>query len=253
VDLRLYFRVLWRFRFIVAIGFVLAGFLAFFSVARISFHGGSPRVSYRQPETWKATVLVFLTQKGFPYGYTVLPYNPAQLPATGSTLAQVPRYADVGRFTELAVYYAPFVQSDEFRAMLRQQTHIKGLVQAQPVLDPAHQMPLPYIDLFALAPTPAAAVTLANKGSNVFQRYLVGQQNANGIPPSKRVEAQVISRAQRPVIFAGRKKTTPIAIFLTVLLAAIGLCFVLENLRPRVHKVEAIEDSERTIAARRPA
>lgn len=258
LDLRLHFRVLWRFRAIVAIGFLLACALAFFSYARISFTGGSPTVTYRQSETWQASVLMFLTQKGFPYGYTVLPSNPAPVPGESGTTAtsttEVPRLADVGRFTQLSVYYAPFAQSDGFKAMLRRRTHISGVVQANAVLDPVHQYPLPYITVLAFAQTPTDAIALANDGSDVLSQYIVGQQTANRIPPAQRVEMQVFSHANKAVLATPRKKTAPVVVFLTVLLAAVGLAFILENLRPRIHPVAAADEGgEEALAARRPA
>jgi hypothetical protein len=250
MDLQLYFRVLWRFRLVMALGLILACALSFLSFARVSFAHGSPKVSYRQSETWKASVLIFLTQKGFPYGYTVLPYNPTQIAAGNTQL--VPRYADAGRFAQLATFYAPFVRGDAFLAMLRQRTHARGLVDAQVVLDPAHFHPEPYIILTGFAANQADAVALANAGSSTLTAYILGQQKANAIPEAQRVQTQVISRAQRAVLATGRKMTTPIVIFLTVLLAAVGLSFVLENLRPRVRSV-AMLDEERSVATRRGA
>jgi hypothetical protein len=258
LDLRLYFRVLWRFRVIVAAGFLVACALAFFSYARVSFAGGSPKITYRQAETWRATVLFFVTQKGFPYGYTVLPYNPPSISggaaggSGGAATGLVPRFATPLTFTQFAVYSAPFVQSDAFLAMLRKRTHIKGVVAAQAVVD-THLLPQPYVELFAYASEPGDAVRLANTASGVFRQYVLEQDVANGIPASKRVELQVLSQARNAVIFSPRKKTTPIVIFLTVLLAAVGLAFVLENLRPRVRTVAPEEEPQQTGAARRTA
>jgi hypothetical protein len=234
----------------------LACALAFFSFARVSFAGGSPKIGYRQSETWQATVQMFLTQKGFPYGYTILPSNPTSVPGSGGTATTlVPSLADVNRFTQLSVYYAPFADSDAYRAMLRHRTHIKGIVKAQAVLDAAHLYPLPYISVFGYAATPKNAIQLANDGSQVLSQYIVGQQKANSIPPDRRVQIQVLSSARKAVLATGRKKTTPIVVFLTVLLAAVGLAFILENLRPQIHPV-ARADEEAEQAARqerRPA
>jgi hypothetical protein len=251
VDLRLYFGVLWRFKVVMAIGLLIALALAFLSFARVSFAGGSPHVSYRQSESYQASVMILVTQKGFPYGYTVAPFTQAKLPDGSPTF--VPTYADTGRFTQLAVYYAPLVRSDEFIHMLRQTTRIPGVVDAQTVLDPAHKLPLPYIQLFGYATSSANAIALANAGSETFSRYLLSQQEANNIPPSKRVEPAVISRASQAVLSSGRKTTTPIVIFLTVMLAAVGTSFVLENLRPRVRSVKTLDEAERAPAARHSA
>lgn len=250
MDLQLYFRVLWRFRLIMAAGILLACALSFLSVAKLSFSHGSPKITYRQAETYQANVMLFVTQKGFPYGYTVLPYNPTSLGSGGSTL--VPRYGDVSRFAGLSTYYAPFVRSDEYNAMLRQRTNAKGIVDAVAVVDPVHGVSEPFIKLSGFATNANAATTLANVGAQTLIDYVVRQQNANKIPAAQRVELQVLSKATSASVSTGRKKTTPIVVFLTVLLAAVGLSFVLENLRPRVRSVQTLEE-DRAIPARRPA
>jgi hypothetical protein len=252
MDLRLYFRVIWRFRVIVAIGFVIACVLSLSSYARISFKRGSPTLSYRQSETWKATTLLFLTQKGFPYGYTILPYAQAgkTIPGAAGT-QQVPRYATPGTFAQFAVYYAPFAQSDAFRAIVRKRTPVKGIVQAQSVLQTgSYNTPLPYINMTGFAANARDAVTLANTASAAFADYIAGLEDANKIPAGKRVDIEMISRAHGALLSAGRKKTTPIVVFLTVLLAAIGLSFVLENLRPRIRQVATDDDVQQPAAAR---
>jgi hypothetical protein len=247
--------VIWRFRVIVAIGFVLACVLALSSYARVSFKGGSPRLSYRQSETWGATTTLFLTQPGFPYGYTILPYAEAgkTVPGGAAGTQPVPLYATPATFAQVAVYYAPFAQSDAFRALLRSRTPIRGIVQAQSVQQTgSYNTPLPYINMTAYAANAGDAKTLANTAGTAFRDYIVGLQNANKIPAGKRVDIQVISRAHRALLSAGRRKTTPIVVFLTVLLAAIGLAFVLENLRPRIREV-ATDDQQRATAGGRSA
>ena len=259
MDLRLYSRVIWRFRIVVGLGLLLACALSFFSYAKLSFSGGSPKVSYRQAETWQASTLILMTQKGFPYGYTVLPYVPA--PTAGgqqqsglSTPNYVPEFGTPGTFTQLAVYYAPLVHSDAFVALLRHYTRVPGGVQASTVMDSRNLNPLPYINLSGFATTQAGAVALANAGARALDDYIVGQQQANGIPKSKRVLAEVVSSARSASVSTARKKTTPVVVFLTVLLAAIGLAFVLENLRPRIRALEAEEEQRApAAAARRPA
>ena len=254
MDLRLYLRVIWRFRIIVGLGLILACALSFFSYAKVTFKGGSPKISYRQSQTWQATSLVFLTQKGFPYGYTILPYTQSGKTVNGAPPNVVPKYASPGTFTQLAIYYAPFAQSDAFRTLLRERTHTPGIVQAHEIIDPTLRQAIPYIDIVGYSTSSAGAVELADIGSEVFSQYIIRQQNANGVPPKQRVVAQVASRAQTASISTGRKKTTPIVIFLTVLIAAIGLSFVLENLRPRIRELDADTALQPTAAAaRRPA
>jgi hypothetical protein len=248
VDLRLYFRVLWRFRLLVAIGLILACGLSFLSYFRVNFSGASPKITYRQAETWRGTVELFVTQKGFPYGYSVLP-NSSSTPT--NAVQPTPRFGNPGWFANLAVYYAPLAQGDAFQAILSRRTQIRGIVSAQPVVN-SQNLPQPYIDLYAYASTESDAVHLANVAGSAFERYIVEEEIANNIPASKRVELQVVTNAtaKNATISSPRKKTTPIVVFLTVLLAAVGLAFVLENVRPRVRPLSSDEEEQRVQARR---
>src|SRR5689334_7971896 len=64
MDVRLFFRVLSRFRYLVVAGLLLAFALAFIAVFRISFSGGSPKISYRQSETYSSSATLWITQGG---------------------------------------------------------------------------------------------------------------------------------------------------------------------------------------------
>jgi capsular polysaccharide biosynthesis protein len=131
-------------------------------------------------------------------------------------------------------------------------------VSAQAVTD-QHNLAQPYIALSAYASSQSDAATLANAGARALQQYILKQQQVNNIPPNQRVILQVVASASpnNVALFSGRKKTTPIVIFLTVLLAGIGLAFVLENLRPRVHSLPGDEPKqpgdEFPVTARRTA
>ena len=52
------------------------------------------------------------------------------------------------------------------------------------------------------------------------------------------------SSSATTVLLEGRSKTVPIVVFLTVMLAVIGLAFILENLRPRVRPVADVADRQ---------
>jgi hypothetical protein len=80
MDLSLCFGVLWRFRLIVAAGFVLASF------AKVGFAHGSLSISHRLQEAWQGTTRLFVTQQGFPWGRTVLPADsPTAVPPTSTS------------------------------------------------------------------------------------------------------------------------------------------------------------------------
>ena len=47
----------------------------------------------------------------------------------------------------------------------------------------------------------------------------------------------LLNRPYQAKVYAQPSKTLPVAIFLTVLIATIGMAFILENLRPRIRTV----------------
>ncbi len=247
MDLRMYARVIWRFRLIVGAGLVLACVLAFLSFAKVSLKGGSPSISYRQSETWKASAMMFITQRGFPWGRTVLPYTTQQAAGGGYP---VTNYADSGRLSSLAAYYAQLANSDPVQRIVHSGAHrYHGTVLASVIVDPVYHYAQPFVRFDGLGQSPGAAVDLANRGTAAFQQFLEQQQAGAGIPVSQRVTPTVINRAYSAALSAGRRKTAPIVIFLTTLLAAIGLAFILENLRPRVQLVGRSEEDKDLRAA----
>jgi hypothetical protein len=96
----------------------------------------------------------------------------------------------------------------------------------------------------AVAATPEAAVTLNERHVAAFTKFFRAQQAEAGIPPQERVVIATVNAPSNAVLLAGRKKTRPIIVFLTVMTAVLGLCFILENLRPRVREVASSRANE---------
>jgi hypothetical protein len=242
VDLNLYFRVLWRFRLIVAAGFVLAIAVAFASFAKVGADGS---ISYRQQETWQGTTRLFVTQQGFPWGRTVLPPVPSTpVPPTSTSSEQ---FADPTRLAGLAVYYAQLINGDLIQRQilnyLVQRQILKSVppgtvLSAAPVTDPATNSALALVDVMSVAHTPAQAARVSQTGAGLFRSYIAHQQASAGIPLNQRVLLQVVST--KAALIAGRKKTLAIIAFLAVLTATIALAFVLENHRPRIQAVAPV-------------
>jgi hypothetical protein len=245
VDLNLYFRVLWRFRLIVAVGFVLAITVAFASVAKVGADGS---ISYRQQLTWQGTTRLFVTQQGFPWGRTVLPGDPTSAPAT-STSSGI-QFADPTRLAGLSEYYAALINGDLIQRQIRKRVRDLGLLDAvvdvppgsvlsaTAVTDPTTSAPLALVDVTSVAHTPAQAARVSRAGANLFRSDIGHQQTSAGIPPKQRVLLQVVST--KATLIAGRKKTLAIVAFLAVLIATIALTFVLENHRPRIQAVAPV-------------
>jgi hypothetical protein len=238
----MYLRVIWRFRIVVLAGFILAVVLS----ASAYWKVGKGGITHRQAETWQSVTTLGLTQGGFPWGRTTFPTRIQNTPAGQQLAPSI--YADPNRFYSLSTYYSFLANSDAVRALFQRGQRTPGTVRAQAVTDPANNYPEPFVQFIGSAPTASAATSNANRGAAAFKRYMTQQQIAAGIPQGQRVALATINEARGAVLAAGRRKTTPIVIFLTIMLAAIGVAFILENLRPRVRLVA--EQDEETPTAR---
>jgi hypothetical protein len=224
MDLGLFFRVLWRFRLVVALGFVMALTLATLSLARVDFRGGAPTLAYRQAEQWQSYTTLIISPRGFPWGRSVfsLDFDPA-------------------RYATLATIYANLAQSDAVKRIMARDWNVRqGAILAQPVLANQNNSSAPPLPLMTIAATTSSAprsVAVAERATAAFLDFLRLEQSSNGIPKNKRVVVAEIKHATTPVLLKGRSKTTPIAVFLAVMIVFVGLAFMLENLRPRVHAV----------------
>ena len=159
--------------------------------------------------------------------------------------------ADPTRLNALAVLYAELINGDLIQRQIRKISPAADVLGATAVTDPATDSGLPLIDVVGLAHTPADAARVSRAGANLFRSNIADQQASAGIPLNQRVLLQVVST--RAKLVAGRKKTLPIIAFIAVMIATVGLTFVLENLRPRVYAVEptASEHSAPTAAGAR--
>jgi hypothetical protein len=252
MDFRLYARVLWRFRVIVAAGICLGFALSFLSVVRISFEGGKPALVYRQSKIWESEARLFVTQRGFPWGRTA----PEYLPTTPENGAPAVPASDPGRLASLATLYAEFAKGDFVQSVVGVKR--APLVVVEPVPAPPLSSPpiLPLISVRALGPTPATSAALARRTADALQAFVQRQQNDARIPEADRVRVEVLSQPNRSLLVKDRGKTVPLIVFLAVLIAACGLAFVLENFRPRLKPVYepdgGVGDAEPRPAAEAP-
>jgi hypothetical protein len=236
MDLHLYVRVLWRFRILVLAGLVLALVLTFFSIAKLDA-GSTPPVKYRENEKWVSVATLLVTESGFPLGRSVFE---EEVPPVSTDKPQkvTPKFAPSGRFIELANTYALLVTGDAVREIMLRDGPVRGGIEAVPLVS-SSDASLPLVAIRGIATSPEGAVVVAQRATAAFQEFLDTEQDRRSIPAEQRV---VLTEVQHPsaettVLLEGRSKTLPIVIFLTVMLAVVGLAFVLENLRPRVRPV----------------
>ena len=252
MDLKLYVRVLWRFRVVVAIGLVVAVVLAAFSTLKVGPNG----VEFRQSELWSSTVRLLVTQNGFPEGrlYAQQPSESDAVPQAGDQAKQlgIP-VVDPGRFNSLAILYARLATSDPIlRLMVKDGGPLHGKLMAVSLRDDNSGILLPLIDVTAISDSPMGALSLAGRNAKALNTYLDSEQLANKVPKSDRVVIQTVVAPRQALLFQPRSKTMPMVVFLAVMFATVGLCFLLENIRPRVRQIGGA-DSAAVTQARRSA
>jgi hypothetical protein len=232
VDLQLYFRVLWRFRFLVAIGLLAALALSAFSLLSV----GPSGVTYRQQEVWSSSAKLLVSQDGFPEGRSITElYKFVTDEQTGERLAQ-PIFPGSARFQELAALYSALATTDDARAVIAQDGPLPGALSAA-TLSSSDGDSLPLVVMTGTAASPDAAVATANRAATGFVKYIKQRQAGDDVPPDQRSTLTVVEQASGATLLVPRKLTRPIFIFLAVMMAVLGLAFVLENMRPRVRPV----------------
>jgi hypothetical protein len=238
MELALYFRVLWRFKLIVFPGFLVAVALAVLAYGKVDpAHGFT--ITPRAIPVFRADGLLLITQPGFPWGSSQQEYLPGN---AAKGMPPVP-VGDFSRMSGIALIYSELASSDEVRALVRKRPGKTEKVVTSPYA-PAAAPPgtvLPMVALSADAATPARAAALVNARIGAFKLYIERRQSDAAVADENRVVVQVLrhGEAKTATALAGAKKTLPIVVFLAVMIAVVGLAFMLENMRPRVRQVEA--------------
>jgi len=251
LDLALHLRVIWRFKYLVALGLLVACALSVLAVARVDLKGGKPQLRYRTAEIWGGTAKLLITQSGLPWGRLSLPTTDTGGQEQSKSSTRV--FADPSRLSSLAPFYAQLANSDAM-----QRYFPPGAVRVNPVVDTStpYASVLPILQFTGLATSPNRADLLARKSAALFKAYVVKQQQGAAIPESQRVQLETLSSPLPPQLIQGRKKSLAIVVFATILIATLGLAFILENLRPEVRSIgRPGEDdmavvNERIVAAR---
>ena len=125
MDLRLFGRVIWRFRLIIAAAFVVAIALAVLSAYQVSVSNGLV-LKARKATFYKADATLLVTEPGFPWGYADQPYR-----VIGKATTPV-LHGDQARLTNLAQLFAEYANSDAVAATLKR-NGLKGKIDAEPV------------------------------------------------------------------------------------------------------------------------
>lgn len=256
MDLQLVGRVLWRFRVLILAGLALALCLSFFATVQVSFKNGSPTFKYRDLEKWDSVSTLFVTSQKFPWGSVLPPQSqeviPRPAPEQESLGDSVGVGVDPAHLTSLAGLYARLATSDPVLRLMARNGPITGLIQAEPLAAGKDNSgdALPMIGFSAISTSAPAAHQLATRHVNAFVRFIEQRQTEAKIPPEERVVVEIAQRPMAPVLIEPRKKTRAVIVFLAVMVAVVGLAFVLENIRPRVRPLPAQAQDLPPVASR---
>jgi hypothetical protein len=214
MDLRLAFRVIRRFKIIVALGAILAVALAGFATYRVNPSTG--KLTPRGSEQWISYARIFVTQAGFPYG---------QLSPRGSAATD---------FAANAVVYSSFADSDPVvNLAFGGPKPADANIQVAPVLaSQSSTEALPIISIASTSDTPRKAMAYARAEMRGLISYVEQKQTNAKIREDQRVLLQVIKEPKSATLLKARSKTIPVVVFLVAMLGVIGFAFLLENLRP---------------------
>lgn len=241
MDLGLYGRVIWRFKWLMALGLIIG-----VGGAYLLYEGGA--------KSYSSHTQVFITQSGFTWGASgqvrassgagtsPTPAGGTSAGASSSVLSPYVPGVDPQRLSSLASLYAQLASGSAVRAMLPAAYRNMLLppsgeptasLYASAVSATEYSTPaiLPLVTFWATAPSPAVAVGLATAATDAFQRLVASQQA--GVAPKSQVVAQVVQNATRATPVGHKSKSLPMLVFLAALIGSFGLALALENTHPR--------------------
>jgi hypothetical protein len=235
MDLSHFGQAIGRHRLVAALGFVAAVVLTFLFLIRLDLDGNGPALTYRQPQLWGSTVMLQVTQSGFPEGRSRVTAEP-QVGVANTFVA------DPGRLTSLAQLYARLVDTNEVRRLMLRNGPIAGKdVIVREVLT-ADDDALPLIEIVGLGHTRASAQARVRQQATAFIRYIETEQNANAVPLDQRVQLDVVAGPLKPEIEEARSLALPVLIFLSLLFVVGAFVLALDNVVR--HRAQRREESE---------
>jgi hypothetical protein len=218
MDVRIFLRVLWRFKWLVLGGAVLG-----IVVAVVAYSSTAP------VPTWQSQSEVLITAASDPYGRAVEQYTD---PGAKTSVPAAP-IGDQTYMEGLAPIYATLANGIAAQALIHKTARVPGAVRASEVDDEAADSVLPFVQLTATAPSSRDATTLANKAASAVASYVGGQQRTAAVPAAERVQLVVVQPGSSATLISSHKVSIPILVFVAIFGAAIVLALLLENASPR--------------------
>jgi hypothetical protein len=262
-------RVLKRFWWLIAIGFLFALAAAVLSIYRADFSSIPPKLSERAHPTYTTAMRLLVTSSERPYVRTSIP-RPVVSPTTDPTQilrpgAQLPTEAQAPDYQVLlfaANLYPWLIESDPV-ADLRTQLYgeIPGTVTATTigaVMTPnrVETSRIPVIQIVATSDSPRNAIALAQRTGDAFIEYIERQQG-EGLKAKEKIVVQPLRAPREPFAAGGTSMSLPMLVVVALTMAFVALAFLLDRLFPRRVTVPASredflradEDDEPLLAA----
>jgi hypothetical protein len=226
MDIRYHLRILWRWRVILAGGFILATSLAFL----VSFKPTLGGAEWRSEATFKSTSRVIVTQPGFPLGRATLPGSDPAQPVDPSG-AKLKTFAPSERFSELAVVYSYLAQSDQVRNLIKPEP-VQDQIAVETIPNPVTGDPLPLLEIATTAHSGVASRALNNAVIAALREYLQRNVRQSGVPADQSVELKVLNPPKSGELASGRSITLSVIVWFLAMAAALVAVYLLENLYP---------------------
>ncbi|GAA4163126.1 hypothetical protein GCM10022286_23130 [Gryllotalpicola daejeonensis] len=226
MDVPQYLRVLWRYKWLLAVGVVIAAMAAM--VAGFTLVDGKLVSRTTQQYTAATTVMLGSADQSI---YTDQQVGPTQAP--GQPVQQT-------NLAQTAVIYAYLISGDTIKHQVEAKIGTFGqddlLTAVSRTTQPAgnEQFPgkyaLPMINIVGESDSAARAETISRTAADAFKGYVVAQQVHSKVAPSDRIQITTITSGAAEAV-EGSNPAIPIAITgAGVLLVFVALAFVLYNI-----------------------
>ncbi|AYG03708.1 hypothetical protein [Gryllotalpicola protaetiae] len=253
MDVPQYLRVLWRYKWLLLVGIVIAAMAAM--IAGFSLVDG--KLVSRTTQQYSAATTIMLGSADQSI-FTDQQVGPTQAP--GQTVQQT-------NLAQTAVVYAYLISGDTIRQQVEAKLGAFGpddmLTAVSRTTQPAgsEQFPgkytLPMINIVGESDNAGRAEKISQTAAEQFQTYVVRQQNESKVATADRIQLTTISDGAA-VAAEGSNPAIPIVITgVGVLLVFVALAFVLYNIalsreRARVRRARASRAAAPELVAEQP-
>lgn len=232
-----YATVLWRYKWLLVFGALVAAAAAFFAGFTLS----NGQVVSRAVQTWNATTTMLVTSPSDTIYQAEIPGVPVEEGVSEPVANDL---------SNAAMVYAYVIASDEIQAAveatigpLDDETESISAVRrtTQPVGDEKFpgRYDLPVLEAIGTAATPERAELISQTAANAFVTDLTARQDARGLDPNVRVQVEVLG-LNDAVEGESSNPAIPIVVtFFGVFLAFVVIAFIIAGIRSGIARRRA--------------